>query len=86
VKPITTKYYKENGYIEFEVGHYKLALNHPVMFFNKVYNEFDENETRYKVSFGIGFNYISNKDLGYFYFGFLILGFGIGISKQVLDY
>ena len=78
------KYIKEDGALNLSIGKYNLYLNHPVLFFSLKPNEFDEKEKRFKLAFGTGMHYNSNKYLDYFYFGFLILGFGIGISKQQL--
>lgn len=79
------KYYKEDGALNLSFGKYNLYLNHPILFFSTKNNEFEEREKRFKLSFGIGLNFTSNKDLDYFYLGFLILGFGLGVSKQNYD-
>jgi len=79
------KYIKEDGALNLDFGSYNIYLNHPVVFISNANNEFEEKETRIKLAFGIGFHYNSNKYLNYFYIGFLILGFGIGFSKQNVE-
>lgn len=78
------KYDKQNGYLELSIRNYYLYLNHPVIFISKEINEFQEKETRVKLSFGTGLHYNSNKYLNYFYFGLMIFGLGFGISKQTI--
>jgi len=82
---IKTKYDKQNGALEIELGKYYLYLNHPVLFASIVLNEFEEKERRVKVSFGTGLHYNSNNSLNYFYFGLMIFGLGFGFSRQNHD-
>lgn len=79
------KYTAENGVLNITLGKYELYLNHPVIIIGPKYNEFEEIEQRFKVSFGTGIHYNSNSYLEYFYFGMMIFGIGFGISKQDVD-
>lgn len=82
---LKTKYDKQNGALEIAFGNYYLYLNHPVVFAGSTLNEFQEKETRVKLSFGTGLHYNSNSYLNYFYFGFMFLGLGFGLSRQAFE-
>lgn len=70
-------------WIPYKVLSHKLVIciNHPVIYYSEMIENKDY-EIRGKLSFNTGVSYIRNYVDNYWYMGFMILGFGIGIAKQ----
>lgn len=83
-----TTYSYQNGLLKFEFDSnthsHVLCINHPVIYYGSYDNEFEEKEQRLKLSFNTSASFIKNRDLDYWYGGFMVFGFGIGISRQLV--
>jgi hypothetical protein len=83
------EYSYQNGYLKLSkelspLHLLELTVNHPVIYYLNSENEFQEHEKRFKISANTQFNITRNADLDYWYVGFTVLGFGLGVSKQRL--